>query len=190
LHLCSVGGFTTLSIMADDCYAECLGAVKCRLVMKHNIYPCCHLAAEIITRSFLILDGLVRLADGHPRGPPDSPHLRARDGLFRGPGVNVIKLFFLCCNVIKTFLLLMMRPNKLEHLSFETFSSQVLEFESKARPNPIGAPFRCFLGKLLVLPANVRLGWKVIAGTKVLPYLASMSATKEKSFRTVARRIS
>jgi hypothetical protein len=30
-------------------------------------------------------------------------------------------------------------------LSFQTLSSQVLEFEGKARANPIGAPFRCFL---------------------------------------------
>jgi hypothetical protein len=39
---------------------------------------------------------------------------------------------------------LMMRPNKLEGLSLETFSNQVLEFEGKARANPIGEPFRCF----------------------------------------------
>jgi len=38
-----------------------------------------------------------------------------------------------------------MRPNKLEHLSLETLSSQVIEFEGKARANPIEAPFRCFL---------------------------------------------
>jgi len=31
----------------------------------------------------------------------------------------------------------MMRPNKLEHLSLETLSSQVIEFEGKARANPI-----------------------------------------------------
>jgi hypothetical protein len=30
-------------------------------------------------------------------------------------------------------------------LSLETLSSQVLEFEGKARVNPIGASFRCFL---------------------------------------------
>ncbi len=43
----------------------------------------------------------------------------------------------------------MMRPNKLEGLSLETLSSQVLKFESKARANPIGVPFRCFqLGKV------------------------------------------
>jgi hypothetical protein len=40
---------------------------------------------------------------------------------------------------------LMMRPNKLEGLSLETLSSQVLEFKGKARANPIGASFRCFL---------------------------------------------
>jgi hypothetical protein len=41
--------------------------------------------------------------------------------------------------------LLMTRPNKLECFSLETLSSQVLEFEGKARANPIGAPFSCFL---------------------------------------------
>ncbi len=40
---------------------------------------------------------------------------------------------------------LTMRPNELEVLSLETLSSEVLEFEGKARANPIGAPFRCFL---------------------------------------------
>jgi hypothetical protein len=62
---------------------------------------------------------------------------------------------------------LMTRPNKLEGLSLETLSSQVLEFEGKARANPIGTPFRCFLlDKLLLLPANVRQHWKVIARYK------------------------
>jgi hypothetical protein len=54
--------------------------------------------------------------------------------IFLRLGVNVMKLFSL-----------RMRPNKLEHLSLETLSSQVLEFEGKARANPIGTPFRCFL---------------------------------------------
>ena len=40
---------------------------------------------------------------------------------------------------------LMTRPNKLEGLSLETLSSQVLEFKGKAWANPIGGPFRCFL---------------------------------------------
>jgi hypothetical protein len=50
--------------------------------------------------------------------------------------VNVIKLFSLA---------LMTRPDKLEGLSLENLSSQVLEFEGKDRANPIGTPFRCFL---------------------------------------------
>jgi hypothetical protein len=44
----------------------------------------------------------------------------------------------------------------LEHLSLETLSSPVLEFEGKARATS-------FLGKLLVFLANARLDWKVIA---------------------------
>jgi hypothetical protein len=51
------------------------------------------------------------------------------------PGVNFIKLFPSS---------LTMRPNKLEHVSLETLSSQVIEFEGKARANPIGAPYKCF----------------------------------------------
>ncbi len=39
-----------------------------------------------------------------------------------------------------------------------------------------------FLGKLLVLPANVRLDWKVIASYKFFAYLALSSAMKEKCF--------
>jgi hypothetical protein len=35
--------------------------------------------------------------------------------------------------------------DKRQGLPLETLSSQVLEFEGKARANPIGAPFRCFL---------------------------------------------
>jgi hypothetical protein len=55
----------------------------------------------------------------------------------RNPGLQCYETFFPSS--------LMMRPNKLEHLSLETLSGQVLEFEGKARANPIGAPFRCFL---------------------------------------------
>jgi len=36
-------------------------------------------------------------------------------------------------------------PNKLDGLSLETLSSQVLVFEGKARANPIGASCRIFL---------------------------------------------
>ncbi len=42
-----------------------------------------------------------------------------------------------------------------------------------------------FLGKLLMFPANVRLGWKVIASTNTLAYLASSTATKEKMFYNI-----
>ncbi len=52
------------------------------------------------------------------------------------PGVNILKF---SSSSVTT------RPNKLEGLSLETLSSQVLEFEGKARANPIGAPFRCFI---------------------------------------------
>ncbi len=51
-------------------------------------------------------------------------------------GVNVIKHFFPS---------LTMGPNKLEGLPLLTLSSRFLEFEGKARANPIGGPFRCFL---------------------------------------------
>ncbi len=55
----------------------------------------------------------------------------------------------------------------------------------KARPEPTqleGLSDASFLGKLLVLPANVGLDWKVIASTNTLAYLASSTVTKEKSF--------
>jgi hypothetical protein len=57
----------------------------------------------------------------------------------------------------------------------------------RARPEPTQLEHlsdASFLGKLLVLPANVRLDWKVIARYKnTLAYLASLSATKKrKSF--------
>ncbi len=51
-----------------------------------------------------------------------------------------------------------MRPNKLEGLSLETLSSQLLEFEGKARANKLEhLSHAYFSGKLLALPANVRL---------------------------------
>jgi hypothetical protein len=50
------------------------------------------------------------------------------------PGVNNLKLF----NSSLTT-----RPNKLNGLPLETLSSQVSEFEGKARANPIGGTFKC-----------------------------------------------
>ncbi len=61
----------------------------------------------------------------------------------------------------------MTRPNKLEHLSLETLSSQVLAFEGRPEPTQLEhISDASFLGKLLVSPANVRLDWKVIASYK------------------------
>jgi hypothetical protein len=59
----------------------------------------------------------------------------------------------------------MMRPNNLAGLPLETLSSQVLEFEDKTRAEEHLSD-ASFLGKLLVLPANVRLDCKVIARYK------------------------
>jgi hypothetical protein len=78
----------------------------------------------------------------------------------------------------------MARPNKLEGLSLETLSSQVFEFEGKARANPIGVPFRCFL----VLPANVRLDWKVIARCKDSSLFGFIISNKGKKFYNIGTR--
>ncbi len=77
----------------------------------------------------------------------------------------------------------MTSPNKLEGLPLETLSSLVLEFESKARTNPIGGP--SFLGKLLVLPANVRLDWKVIARYKHSSLFGLIGCNQEKKFYNI-----
>jgi hypothetical protein len=58
----------------------------------------------------------------------------------------------------------------------------------RARPEPTQLEYlsdASNLGKFLVIPANVRLDWKVIARYKTLAYLASSSATKGKSFITL-----
>jgi hypothetical protein len=61
----------------------------------------------------------------------------------------------------------MMRPNKLEHLYLETLSSQVLKLRAKPELTQLEhLSDASFLGKLLVLPTNVRLDWKVIARYK------------------------
>jgi hypothetical protein len=66
----------------------------------------------------------------------------------------------------------------------ETLSSRVLEFEGKARANPIGGPFRCFLlGQ--VLPTNVRLDWKVIARYKHSSLFGLVFYNEEKKFYNI-----
>jgi hypothetical protein len=58
-------------------------------------------------------------------------------------------------------------PNKLEHLSLETLSSQVLKFEGRPEPTQLKhISDASFLGKFFVLPANGTRGWKVIASYK------------------------
>jgi hypothetical protein len=69
----------------------------------------------------------------------------------------------------------------------ETLSSQVLEFEGKARANPIGVPFY-FLGKLLMLPANVRLDWKVIARYKHSSLLGLVVSEEGKQFNNIGTK--
>jgi hypothetical protein len=60
-----------------------------------------------------------------------------------------------------------MRPSKLEGLPLNTLSSRLFEFEGKAEQIQLeDHSDASFLGKLLVLPANVRLDWKVIAKYK------------------------
>jgi hypothetical protein len=51
------------------------------------------------------------------------------------------------CKCYKSFfpLSLTNRLDKVEGFPSETFSSWVLEFEGKARANPTGEPFKCFL---------------------------------------------
>ncbi len=66
-----------------------------------------------------------------------------------------------------------------EYLSLETLFSQVLEFEGKARANPIGALFRYFL---LGLPANVRLDWKVIASYEHSSLFGLVDSDEGKKF--------
>jgi hypothetical protein len=96
------------------------------------------------------------------------------------PGVNVIKLFpFVSYDET-------MRLNKLDRLSFETLSSQVLEFEGKARAETIGAPFRCFLmDKLLLFPSNVILDWKMIASYKHCSLFCLIDSDEGKSFYNI-----
>jgi hypothetical protein len=73
------------------------------------------------------------------------------------------------CQCHKTFFpsSLMTRPNKQEGLSLETLSSQTLEFMARPEPTQLeDLSDASSLSKILVLQANVRLDWKVIARYK------------------------
>jgi hypothetical protein len=80
----------------------------------------------------------------------------------------------------------MMRPNKLECLSLETLSSQ--SWNLRARPEPTQLEHlsdASFLGKLLVLPENVILDWKVIARYKHISLLGLVVSNEGKKFYNI-----
>jgi hypothetical protein len=81
-----------------------------------------------------------------------------------------------------------MRPNKLEHLSMETLSSQVLEFNGKAKAAQLDhLSDASILGKFLVFPANVRLDWKWIASANTLAYFDPPLPSKKPFYTMVTR---
>ncbi len=77
----------------------------------------------------------------------------------------------------------MTKPNKLEGLPLVTLSSRVLELEGKTQLEDLSDA--SFLGKLLVLPANVRLGWKVLARCKHSSLFDLVVSNKEKKFYNI-----
>jgi hypothetical protein len=84
----------------------------------------------------------------------------------------------------------MMIPKKLECLSLETLSSDILEFEGNTRANPIEAPSdTSSLGKLLLLPANVRLDWKVIGSYKHSSLFGIVISNEGKQFYKIYTRL-
>jgi hypothetical protein len=83
-----------------------------------------------------------------------------------------------------------MRPNKLEHLSLETFSSQAWNLSARPEPTQLLCLSEAsFLGKLLVLPANVRLNWKVIARYEHPSLFGLVISNEEKKFYNIGPRI-
>jgi hypothetical protein len=79
-----------------------------------------------------------------------------------------------------------MRPNKLEGLSLEALSSQVLEFEGNPEPTQLERLSDAFiLDRLLVLPSNVRLDWKVFTLCKHSSLFGLIISKEEKSFITL-----
>jgi hypothetical protein len=96
----------------------------------------------VLSGRFLALPTNIRLAwKGLPgtNTPPYYEKLKLmsiKSFITLATGVNVIKLFSFVTDD---------KAYNLEGLSLETLSCQVLEFEGKARANPTGVPFRCFL---------------------------------------------
>ncbi len=80
----------------------------------------------------------------------------------------------------------MMRPIKLEGSSLETLSSQVLNLRVRSEHTQLeGLSDASFLGKLLGLPANVRLDWKVIARYKHTSLLGLIISNKGNKFYNI-----
>ncbi len=90
-------------------------------------------------------------------------------------------------NVIKKFpLSLTTRQNKPEGLPLVTLSNRVLEFEGKAKQTQLEDLLNaCLLGKLLVLPTNVRPDWTVFARCKHSS-LFGLVSNEEKSLITTS----
>ncbi len=80
-------------------------------------------------------------------------------------------------------------PNKPEHLSLETLSSQVLELRARPKPTQLEhISDASFLGKLLVTPANVRLDGKVIDRYKYSSLFGLVFCNEEKKFYNIDSR--
>jgi hypothetical protein len=68
----------------------------------------------------------------------------------------------------------------------ETLSSGVLQSKLKAKANLIGGlSYASFLGKLMVLPANFRPDWKVIARYKHSSLFGLVVCNEEKKFYNI-----
>ncbi len=84
---------------------------------------------------------------------------------------------------------LMTRPNKLEGLPLVTLSSRGLEFEARPEQTQLeDLSDASFLGKLLVLPTNVRQDWKVFARCKLSSLFGLVVSNEEKKFFNIDSR--
>ncbi len=132
------GLFVTLSIMALDlecCYAE-FHYAECYdlLIIMLNLNSCAPMLPLCNSKVFIEIVFTQR----------EREQICIAGALHVKISIHGLNIRYQC---YKTFCpsSLMTRPNKIEGLPLETLSSQALEFEGKARANPIGGPFRCFL---------------------------------------------
>ncbi len=81
---------------------------------------------------------------------------------------------------------LITRPNKLEGLPLNTLSSQIFELRARQEQTQLeDLSDASFLGKLLLLSANVRLDWKVIAKYKHSSLFGLFMSNEEKKFYNI-----